>query len=305
MGASMARNLILAGYTVRLFDLVPRRAEAVAAEAAAARDGVNESGAVGTASAGVGLSCESIESLVEGASIICTSLPHPPVFVSVSEDELLPVIQTGTLVIDFGTTLPSETVRLSRAFRERGVGLLDAPVSGGAGGADAGSLRVFAGGTRDAFNRATPVLHSVGDPETVIYCGASGQGQIVKACNQLMMGLVNAALLETVGLGMQAGVEVELLKQALGGGGGSRALLSTILDRVTDGSGHEVGVKALQLVDYAKEADHYGWNLPLSRAMSLFLDDAERVVTEANRLSPSFLRELLMRQERDGDTHDR
>lgn len=281
MGSSMARNIARAGYPVVLFDLDAARAGAIAADAE-----VEEHVSI----------AESVYDLVTRSTIICTSLPHPPVFVSVAQKELLPAIRAGSVVIDFGTTLPSETRRLAAEFARVGAALVDAPVSGGAGGAEAGRLRVFVGGETEHIDCVRPVLGAIGDPDRIVHCGRSGQGQVVKACNQLMMGLVNAALLETAGLGLQAGVPAEVLDHALGGSGGARALLSAVLRRVSEGSAEEIGVKSLQLADYAEEASRSGWNLPLSAAIAEFLTDADLVVQEANRLSPSFLRELTSRR---------
>lgn len=279
MGGAMARNLIAAGKEVVVYDVVAERTEAVL-------EAAGESGYTASAAA-------SVSDLVANCDIVCTSLPHPPIFVSVSEQEILPTIRPGSLVVDFGTTLPSETRRLAGAYRSAGAGLVDAPVSGGEGGAKSGSLRVFAAGSQADVARVRPLLEIVGDPRYVVYCGPSGQGQVVKACNQMMMGLVNAALVETAAYGIQAGVSATVLDQSLGGEGGARALLREVLKRIEKGSGEAIGVKSLQLVDYARDAEENGRHAPMTAALAGFLGNAERVVVEANRLSPSFLRELL------------
>lgn len=273
MGSGIVANLLKAKIHVTAFDLDEGKVRAVTAK--------------GARPAG------SVEELVGQCSIICTSLPHPPVFVAVADNDLLPSIRQGSIVIDFGTTLPSETRRLATAFAEKGVALVDAPVSGGTGGAADGTLRVFAAGDEQAFESVLPLFHVIGDPERVAFCGSSGAGQIVKAMNQIMMGLVNASLLETAALGVQAGVDLDAIDRALGDTSGMRGKLSSILGSIKDGEGESIGVKSIQLEDYAGEFQRTGYRLPLTNAVAAFLKDAERTVMEVNRLSPSFLGEIL------------
>ena len=273
MGQRIAANLRRAGYELAVYDIDETRTRPLV-----------ELGATAPGS---------VEAVVRDAGVVCTSLPHPPVFVRVAEEELLPRVARGTVVVDFGTTLPSETRRLAGEFSARGATLLDTPVSGGAGGAEKGTVRVFAGGERSTFDRVLPLLHVVGDPDRVVYCGESGSGQIVKAANQMLMGLVNAAVLESMSVALREGMSADLLDRALGGQSGLRALTSGVLGQIRDGAGDSVGVKSVQLADYAGEAERAGWRVPLTDAVAEFLADAPLTVMETNRPSPSFLGELL------------
>jgi 3-hydroxyisobutyrate dehydrogenase-like beta-hydroxyacid dehydrogenase len=273
MGQRIAMNIRSAGYELLVYDIDEARTRPLLE--------------VGATAPG------SVEAVVRDAGVICTSLPHPPVFVRVAQEEILPRVAAGTVVIDFGTTLPSEARRLAAEFSARGAELLDSPVSGGPGGAEKGTMRVFAGGERTIFERVLPLLHVVGDPDRVVYCGESGSGQIVKAANQMLMGLVNAAVLESMSVALREGISADLLEHALGGEKGLRSLASGILSQIRDGAGDSVGVKSVQLGDYAREAARAGWRVPLADAVAAFLKDAPLTVVESNRPSPSFLSELL------------
>jgi 3-hydroxyisobutyrate dehydrogenase-like beta-hydroxyacid dehydrogenase len=278
MGGRMCRNLLRAGYAVAAFDLAPERlAECVAAGATAAA---------------------SIEAVVQQSEIVLASLPSAGAFVVVAEGTLLPHIRPGQIVIDLGTNTGPGARRLAAQFRAQDAALLDAAVSGGTGGAEAGTLRVFVGGEKAVADRCWPLLEVIGDPQQITYCGPSGTGHVVKGVNQLAMGLGDAAYLEAVAFGVRAGVDAALLERAVGGDSSWRAHFSAIAARVAAGRGENVGVKFGQLHYFEEEAAEQGFVLPLSQALREFCDPGERVVIEANRLSPSYWRELM----RAGDT---
>lgn len=276
MGGPMARHIASVASTLYVYD---RSTEALAA---AVKDG--------------GTAVESIADLIAHSDVVCTSLPDFHVFVQVAEGELLPAAREGQRFIDFGTTKASETVRLAAAFAERGARLVDAPVSGGGGGAKAGTLRVFAGGRAEDVEAVRPILEAVGDPARVVYCGPSGQGQAMKVVNQLGMGLVNAAVLEAASFGRRAGLDLAAMEQAIGGEGGFRGLFSAVLQKIGAGAGEDVGIKYGQLGAFSEEAGCMDHRLPISEALLEFCRDAELVTVEAGRPSPSFWRELTGRR---------
>lgn len=279
MGGSMVRHI--AAVTTRLY-VYDRSPEALAA-------------AVGNG----GTAAESVTDLVAHVDVVCTSLPDFHVFVQVAQDELLPAAREGQLFVDFGTTKATETVRLATAFAERGARLVDAPVSGGGGGAQAGTLRVFAGGRPEDVEAVRPILEAVGDPARVVYCGPSGQGQAMKVVNQLGMGLVNAAVLEAASFGTRAGLDLQAMEHAIGGQGGFRGLFSAVLQQIADGAGEDVGIKYGQLAAFGEEAGCMDHRLPISEALLEFCRDAELVTVEAGRPSPSLWRELTGRRRSD------
>ena len=286
MGGRMCRNLVRAGYAVTAFDPDAERLArcvAVGAEAAA-----------------------SVEAVVDESDVVLASLPSAQVFMEVAERSLLPRVRAGQVVVDVGTNTAPEARRLAGEIAARGAALLDAPVSGGAGGAEAGTLRVFVGGEPSVAERCRPVLEVIGDPEQITYCGGSGAGHVVKGVNQLAMGLGDAAYLEALAFGVRAGVDATTLGRAVGaveGDAAWRRHFGAIAARVAAGRGEQVGVKFGQLHYFEEEAEVQGFALPLSGALRRFCEAGERVMREANRLSPSFWREL-MRAGRAGAAHD-
>ena len=273
MGGPMARNLLEAGYPLIGFDPDAERLSAVVAAG----------GSAGGDAADV----------VRRAEVVCTSLPDSAAFISVAEADLLPNARPGQVFIALGTVVPAETRRIARALADKAAVLLDVPVSGGPGGAESGTLRMFAAGDEATYRRCRDILEVLGDPRYIVYCGPGGCGQIVKGVNQLAMGLTNAALLESLAFGVLAGVDVDILRRAVGGDGSDwRGRLGRIADRIAEGAGDEVGVKFGQLEYFLDEAGRKGFEIPLTRALRDFCQPGERIVTEVNRLSPSFWHEL-------------
>jgi 2-hydroxy-3-oxopropionate reductase len=114
------------------------------------------------------------------------------------------------------TSPPVLARELSYTARARGIGMLDAPVSGGDVGALAGTLSIMVGGEEEDFKRARPLFETMG--KTVVHVGGTGAGQVVKACNQIVVALVIEAVSEALVLGSKAGVECEKVIQMLSGG---------------------------------------------------------------------------------------
>ncbi|MGU3537516.1 3-hydroxyisobutyrate dehydrogenase [Methylobacterium sp. A54F] len=188
MGGPMAANLARAGYRVRGFDL------AQASLAAAAAEGVE---AVGSALAAA-----------EGASVVVTMLPAGRHVVGVWT-ELSGVVAPGTLLID-SSTIDVESARRAHAIAEaRGCPAIDAPVSGGTGGARAGTLTFMAGGGGEAFGRAEPILKAMG--KNVFHCGEAGAGQAAKICNNMILGISMIGVCEAFALGERLGLSHQAL----------------------------------------------------------------------------------------------
>ena len=114
----------------------------------------------------------------------------------------------GTLLVDMSTIAPALARQLAEAAASRRVAFLDAPVSGGEVGAEAGSLVIMVGGEEEVLERARPVLAAVGSQ--VVHVGPHGAGQIVKACNQVVVALTYAAVSEALVLGSKSGIAPEL-----------------------------------------------------------------------------------------------
>ena len=183
----MAANLVRAGFAVRGFDLSP------AARAAAEASGVPI--AAGAAEA------------VADADAVVTMLPAGA-HVRSAYATVLPAARRGALFVDCSTIDVSDARAAQAAAEAAGMQALDAPVSGGVGGATAGTLTFMCGGTREAFERAGPILAAMG--KRIVLCGGSGAGQAAKMCNNLILGITMAAtceafvLAETLDLDPQA-----------------------------------------------------------------------------------------------------
>lgn len=188
MGGPMAANLVRAGHAVTGFDLAASLLEAAAA--------------TGVATA------TSARAAAETAEIVITMLPAGKHVVSVYAD-LLETLSPGTLLIDC-STIDVESARSAHAAaRAAGLLSLDAPVSGGTGGAAAGTLTFMVGGAADAFARAEPVLAAMG--RKIVHCGAEGAGQAAKICNNMILGISMAAVSEAFVLGEALGLSHQAL----------------------------------------------------------------------------------------------
>ena len=276
MGGQMVRSLLNAGYPLVAFDINPERlATGVSAGAAAA---------------------ESEDDAVQRSEVVLTSLRSSEIFVDVAENHLIPCAREGQIFIDLGTTTAPETRRLAVAFAAKGAGFVDAPVSGGPQGAEAGNLRMFVGGDAPIVARCRPILESLGDPERIVYCGPSGSGQVVKGVNQLAMGLGVAAYLEAIAFGARTGVDLKAIDKAVGGDEGWRAYFSEIAERVIDGKAGNMVVKFPELPYFLEEAKEQGFDIPLTQALYGFCAVSEHeMLDNMNRPSRSFWRELMTR----------
>jgi len=136
----------------------------------------------------------------------------------------------GLIVVDNSTISPEVTRRIGAALAERGVRMLDAPVSGGERGAIAGTLSIMVGGDSEVLERARPVLAAMGS--TIVHCGPLGAGQTVKLCNQIAVGLHNLAMSEALVLAAKAGVSVDRMVEAVAAGAGGSWAMSNLAPRV-------------------------------------------------------------------------
>ena len=198
MGRPMAHNLLKAGFPL----IVHNRHQEVTDEFVAA-------GAQSAAQPrDIAVSC----------NVVITMLPATPQVeeVLVGPNGVLEGAHTGLIVIDMSTISPTAARALSARFAEHGITMLDAPVSGGDKGAIAGTLSIMVGGDEDAFKRCLPIFQALG--KTIVYVGESGAGQVVKACNQIVVALVIEAVSEALVLGSKAGVDPAKILQVLNGG---------------------------------------------------------------------------------------
>ena len=198
MGRPMAHNILKAGFPL----VVQNRHQGVTDEflAAGAR--------AGTRPRDIAASCD----------VVITMLPGPAQVeeVLLGPGGIIEGAHAGLVVIDMSTIAPVVTNALADRLAERGVAMLDAPVSGGDKGAIAGTLSIMVGGDDDTFRRCMPIFQALG--KTIVHVGGSGAGQVVKACNQIVVALVIEAVSEALVLGSKAGVDPAKILQVLGGG---------------------------------------------------------------------------------------
>ncbi|WP_158742686.1 3-hydroxyisobutyrate dehydrogenase [Acidisphaera sp. L21] len=188
MGAPMAANLLRAGHSVRGFDLSP-------AASAAATD------------LGLDLAASATEA-VSGMDIVITMLPAGK-HVAACYADILPAAKAGTLFIDCSTIDVGAAQSAHAAAAAAGMASVDAPVSGGVGGAQAGTLTFMAGGAEAAFAQAEPILTAMG--KKIVRCGEAGAGQAAKVCNNMILGISMIAVAEAFVLGEKLGLTHQAL----------------------------------------------------------------------------------------------
>jgi 2-hydroxy-3-oxopropionate reductase len=200
MGKPMARNLAAAGYTLVIYNRSQDDIDALLAEG-------DQFQAAGNP-----------REVAERTKVVITMLPDSPDVRDVVFGEIgvLPALGPGHLLVDMSTIAPATAVEVNAAARERGARALDAPVSGGDKGAIAGTLSIMVGGDAEDVQRAMPLFEAMG--KTIVHVGGAGAGQIVKACNQVVVAVNYAAVSEALLLGSKAGVAPDKIVQVLSGG---------------------------------------------------------------------------------------
>lgn len=219
MGKPMSRNVMKAGFSVTIYARHPEKVQDVVSEGATL---VSSSRAVG-----------------EASDVVITVLPNSPEVEEVvfGEHGVLAGARQGLTIIDMSTIAPDASRAFARRCAEHGVTFLDAPVSGGSTGAEAGTLSIMVGGDQQAFAACRPIFEAMGSKEKIFYVGPSGSGEVVKLANNLLCGVIAAASAEAMVLGVKAGVDVESLAKIIGVSSGASWQLSTVFPlRVFNGS---------------------------------------------------------------------
>ncbi|WP_234191949.1 3-hydroxyisobutyrate dehydrogenase [Pseudacidovorax sp. NFM-22] len=195
MGGPMALNLHKAGHAVSAFDL-----------SAAACDALRGQGVAIAASA---------SAAVSGAEVVVSMLPASAHVESLylGEAGLLAQIAPGTLVIDSSTIAAATSRKVAEAGAARGIAVIDAPVSGGTGGAIAGTLTFMVGGNEADLARARPVLEKMG--ANIFHAGGPGAGQTAKICNNMLLGILMIGTSEAIALGVANGLDPKVLSEIM------------------------------------------------------------------------------------------
>ena len=262
MGLPVGRRLLAAGHELVACDVDPERASALGAPVAVTP-------------------AEAFAS----ADVAFTSLPsvHAVEEVVLGSDGLLAGARPGTTVIDLSTSSPALARRLATALESKGVDVLDAPVSGGPRGAEAGTLAIMVGGRADVLARHLELLECFGRP---VHVGAHGAGQALKLCNNLLAGCAMAALAEACAIGTGEGIDPETLYQVLASSTGDSRVLHTRfpisgVDPLHPASNDYVPLFSLDLLVkdliLARElADDHGISTPITAAALHAYEAAQR-----------------------------
>jgi 2-hydroxy-3-oxopropionate reductase len=247
MGKPMSKNLLKAGYELVVFDI---NKEAVAEVVAAGA-------AEGQSAKDVAAQCE----------CIITMLPNSPHVKAVilGENGVLEGVKEGSIVIDMSSIAPLVSKEVSAKLAEKGVEMLDAPVSGGEPKAIDGTLSIMVGGKKEVFEKCKTILEKMGT--SVVLCGEIGAGNTTKLANQIIVALNIAAMSEALVLGTKAGVDPEAIYNAIRGGLAGSTVLDAKAPMVMDGNfkpGFRIELHIKDLMNALETAHEVGVPVPLT-----------------------------------------
>ena len=191
MGKPMGFNLMKAGYELMVYDINPKPVKEFQEKGAA-----------------VG---RSIREVAGKSDVVITMVPNSADVETVvlKEGGVIEGLKSHSIVVDMSTIDPSVSRKIAKLLREKEIHMLDAPVSGGQMGAEAGTLAIMVGGEEEIFKRCLPIFKAMG--KNVFYCGPSGNGEIVKLVNNVMSGVFRLVSAEALALGVKAGVPLKVL----------------------------------------------------------------------------------------------
>lgn len=215
MGKSMVRNLMKAGFEVAIYTRTKSKVEDVIGEGAIWRD--------------------SVKACVADRDVVITIVGYPKDVEEVyfGADGILENVEAGAYVIDMTTSSPQLAVRIYEAAKAKGIYALDAPVTGGDGGAKAGTLTILAGGDREAFDACMPVFEAMG--KNINYEGKAGNGQHTKMCNQIALAGALAGACEAYAYAKAVGLDVQTMLDSISTGAAGSAQMSNVLPRAVKG----------------------------------------------------------------------
>jgi 3-hydroxyisobutyrate dehydrogenase len=198
MGGPMAMNLLKAGHTLSAFDLSAEACKKFGAD-------------------GLPIAASAAEAVVD-AEVVISMLPASAhvegLFLGgAGKPGLLDSIRAGTLVIDSSTIAAATSRKVAEAAGVKGIAMIDAPVSGGTGGAIAGTLTFMVGGEVQDLERARPVLEKMG--ANIFHAGAAGAGQTAKICNNMLLGILMIGTSEALALGVANGLDPKVLSEIM------------------------------------------------------------------------------------------
>ena len=258
MGAPMTRRLLAAGFSVKVWNRTRAKADVLQSAGA--------------------LVADSPAQAVARADIVITMLEHGKVVEEVlfglGADSAAPSLGQGALVIDMSSILPEQARDHAQRLALVGAASLDAPVSGGTVGAEAGTLAIMAGGLAEDFERARPVFAALGRP---VHVGPAGSGQLAKLANQMIVGITLGAVAEALLLAERGGADPARVREALRGGFAESRILEVHGQRMVDGDFAKRGSLAIQLKDLNNAlhtAGGMGFDAPITQRLAALYTDA-------------------------------
>lgn len=245
MGAPMARNIVKAGFPLAVWNRSLSKAKPLA-------------------EVGVTVSETVIEAVADADVVISMLADGVVVDGLVMDPAITNAMKPGALWIDMSSAKPEEARAQAEHLAALGFSHLDAPVSGGTRGAEAGTLAIMAGGEADPFMTATPVLEAMGRP---VHVGPSGSGQLSKLANQAIVAVTIAAVAEAMLLVQKGGADPAAVREALKGGFADSTILQQHGERMTEGNFAPGGLSKFQLKDLnnlLNESGQLGLKLPVA-----------------------------------------
>lgn len=278
MGKPMARNLIKANFQLNVFD-------------------VNEKAVEELVSLGAE-KCSSPREAVQKCELVITMLPNAKIVESVmlGDDGMLAEIRTGQIIVDMSSVAPHTTKKMAQIVEKKGAKYIDAPVSGGVSGAQAGTLTIMVGGDKETVEKASPVLDELGHFKHI---GEVGAGDAVKIVNNLLLGANMAAVAEALVLGVKAGLKPETMYDIIKSSSGrSYALEAKVPNFILTGDfapGFAVDLQYKDLELAVETAKNLGVPLPvtsivqqvyeMARAQGLGREDISAIIKIWEELS--------------------
>ena len=250
MGKPMAKNLLKAGYELVVFDIN--------------QDAVNEVVAAGAKSA------PTSKDVAAQSEVVITMLPNSPHVKAavLGENGVLEGAKPGMVLIDMSSIAPLASQEIAAAVAKKGVEMLDAPVSGGEPKAIDGSLSIMVGGNKDLFDRSTELLSKMG--KSVVLCGDVGAGNTTKLANQIIVALNIAAVSEAFVLATKAGVDPELVFNAIRGGLAGSTVMEAKAPMIMAGNfkpGFKIDLHIKDLANAIETGHDVGVPLPLTASV--------------------------------------
>ena len=250
MGKPMSKNMLKAGYELVVYDLNKAAVEEVAGAGAKVANSPKE--------------------VAAQSDVIITMLPNSPHVKAVvlGENGVIEGVKSGAVVIDMSSIAPLASREIAARLLEKGVEMLDAPVSGGEPKAIDGTISVMVGGKKEVFDKCYDIMDSMAG--SVVYTGSIGAGNTTKLANQIIVALNIAAMSEALVLATKAGVEPELVYQAIRGGLAGSTVLDAkaplVLDRKFD-PGFRIELHIKDLANVLETSHEIGVPLPLTSAV--------------------------------------